>query len=583
MLEESQLQQARQDEQVEPRSSQPGAKRVLLLHLFAFAPKKGAKEFKPVVDPSALKVWYLARYFDPEHSGACVWSDAEAARYLGVKADTVRKYRNRAEQLGLLRVNVPYLRNGVLHPGKFYLRYTGEEEVAKRYGFSCGRVVAVPVTILRKSYTSIAVHLTTFYGQFTSFLAEYYRPQRKEHGGLDATRRRLEVLPPHRFIPKSERCIFSRQVPRCDGLGELPENHRIRYQQVGELSYPARTDKGTGFRELLELRTAPVVKAELYRYNPKYCRGNIAARIFRYERSKGNNRVYAYVNGAFVRPYGVSQDWVAKKLKLSQTQVSDHLRSIKKAQVRELILTPEKTLQKLQEHPNFDPLNPWCTVVPYDPKKGIDQDLRPGIYTIQRAKRVFGALKLKDPNSLLLFRDGTNIYSFGNGWEVTRIRKKKRREYTKPNRSANSQPYPVKQGTPSGILALVRWRKEQERLATEAEYINQNELNLEEMVRKVTIHTDKKRKLGEATQQILRNIEEFLRIRAGVEAESRVGAEAESRVGVEAESRVGVEAESRVGVEAGLEVGVEADSKGPGLETNATPQRKKAQGRLELG
>jgi flagellar biosynthesis/type III secretory pathway protein FliH len=79
------------------------------------------------------------------------------------------------------------------------------------------------------------------------------------------------------------------------------------------------------------------------------------------------------------------------------------------------------------------------------------------------------------------------------------------------------------------------------------------------MVRKVTIHTDKKRKLGEATQQILRNIEEFLRMRVGVEA--------------------GLE----VGVEAGLEAGVEAGFQWGWYRNRYSPAKKKTQGRLELG
>ena len=400
----------------------------LRLHLFAFVARKeeGGKR-KAVVDAGALKVWYLARYWDPLGTGACVWRDARAASVLGVKADTVRKYRQRAERLGLLRVNVPHLRDGVLRKGEVYIRYAGAKVVAERFGFNPTPVIAVPLSVLRRGYTQIGVQLSAFYGQRVTYFAE----RGASKGKMSATRRRMEVLPAHRYLPRCKRS----DLISGDGTGGfVPKDHRVFYSDTKlEVQYRRCTDAAGGFMPLPGSKSAPIVVPELYRAckNPIYRRGNIASKVFRFKRSEGNHRIYTYVDGSRVRPHGISQAWIAKKLKLHPSRVSYHLRGLFKCQVREMITETARTWLLLQKHPNFDPKRPWCTVVPKEEK--VNEFLRPGVYTLQRAAKVFGWAGLRAfPNAFILFRDGTNIYDFSEEWKVVRLFRRKQKKNLRP-------------------------------------------------------------------------------------------------------------------------------------------------------
>ena len=396
-------------------------KPTLKLHLYAFACTKRDGKRVPPVDPSALKVWYLARYWDQKGTGGCVWSDKKAAQILGVREVTVRQYRMRAERLGLLRVNVPHLRDTVLHRGEVYLRYASAQAVGRQYGFTTRTLLQAPLSLLRKNVTHIAVHLSTFYGQRLAYLAEahhFRNPKNKP----DPVRKRLPVLPPSRFLPRSERCVLSVPSPK----GSLPGRNQVQYQTVSHIEYRARTSARQGFQLLPELRTAPVVLPGFYQYS-YYRRGNITPRVLRHEYSPKNHRIYSYVNGSLTRPYGISQAWVANKLCLTQSEVSRYLKGRKKCQVREIITTTKDTLALLKRHPNYDPERPWCTVVPAD--ENIHPLLRPGIYVLAKARTLFGYCGIREEfhDAYLLLRDGCNIYSFGDAWDVLRLPRKKRK------------------------------------------------------------------------------------------------------------------------------------------------------------
>jgi len=341
----------------------------LKLHLDAFRYKTEGGKREPVIDPAALKCWYLARYWDPEGTGACRWDDAAAAEVLRVKPTTVRAYRRRAVELGLFIVSAAQA------DGSVYVRYLSALRAAEQFGFRPDVLIAVDLGVLRWTYARTAVHLHTYYGQRRSYYAQRTQERARQ-------RRHRRELPEPESLVDDDRRSYSSPINRFRRLEKTPAG---RFYHRGEW-------------------------LQLYQVELADRRGNTVVTRLGTRHSKAAARRYSYVWGATTATYGVGQEWVARRLGITQEQVSRHLRRLPHVQVREVVADPASAWEHLVGSESFNPERPWCTVIPYEGE--VDEGLLPGIYTLERLGR---------SNGYVLTRTTCNVYQFP-GWYLARAR-----------------------------------------------------------------------------------------------------------------------------------------------------------------